>query len=114
MSGKVVLGTADNFRKYNQKLKDLKREFEISLKDEQETVDKYNEIADSTDCLNYESAGRLIRSMARDEERHAQNFNRFIKEIDGIILSNEKEINRLIEEERKKSQVKEPNRRYGR
>lgn len=101
--------TADDFRKVNQQLRELKRRFETSLKDEQDAVDMYSEIVIMADGIDSQLFSRKITDIKNQEAQHAQSFGQMMRRVDDIISMNERTIRNLQEFE-----AENRNKRYGR
>lgn len=101
--------TAEDFRKVNQELRELKRRFEASLKDEQDAVDMYSKIVIMADRIDPQLFSRKITDIKNQESQHAQSFGQMIRKVDDTISMNERTIRNLQEFE-----AADRNKRHGR
>lgn len=92
--------TAESLRKYTEKLRQLKKQFEDSLKDEEEASKMYSGIINLAQELKLSYEESKVRSIREQEIYHAEIFKKLIRTIDGVIATNEREIKRLEMAER--------------
>lgn len=106
----------------------LKRQVEAAIKDEQDAQRMYGDMSNaamnvSIRNIQIDYIADQIRSIRDDEIRHEKSFRTIMVSIDTAIDAAKKEeadkkrkeeAERIRLEQRKKSQAKDPNRRYGR
>lgn len=93
----------------------LKRQVEAAIKDEQDAQKMYGDISNKAMNVSMRSQADQIRSIRDEEIRHEKTFRTIMTSIDAAIgAAKKEEAEKKRQEELKKSQVKDPNRRYGR
>lgn len=89
--------TANDMRRVNQEIKELKQRLETALGDEQDAARMYSEIARVGDRIDTQLFGRKVADIKNQEIQHAESIKRMIQKANDIIVMNEKTIKNLQE-----------------
>ena len=101
-------------RQRNDGLRQLQNAYGEALRDEEQAAKMYGNLISSAQNKGFLTGETQARQIREQELHHAETLKKLSRALDVEIAENEKAATRLEEEERKKSQVKDPNRRYGR
>lgn len=81
---------AEDFKRQNDDLKQLRNRFGVALKDEEDAMRMYSEIEKLANRIDPVLFGKKVGDIKNQESQHAESFRRMIQTVDRTIQSNEK------------------------